>query len=203
MSNDSGPVGDRARAAEGDGDVSRRRLLVTGAAGWTAAGVAGCCDPPKTGGTDTPTPTPTPTVTATTTTTGSPDEGTPDGEETPTATPTPTPTPSPTGTACTAASLFAVGQQIGFLAGVYHTQTGETMGADEAAVHLAFDDDALEDREMEWTGDHDDVAAKEWGAAVDTAGLEAGTYRYEVVVTPEDPGLSEARASETFRLSKY
>jgi hypothetical protein len=203
MSNDSGPVGDRARAGqgEGDGDVSRRRLLVTGAAGWTAVGVAGCCDPPETAeeGTETPTP----TVTATTTTTGSPDDSTPGEGETPTETPTPTPTPTPTGTSCTQAALFAVGQQIGFLAGVYHTQTGEAMGAEEASVHLAFDDDALEDREMEWTGDHDDVAAKEWGATVDTADLEAGTYGYEVVVTPEDPGLSEARASETFRLSSY
>lgn len=181
--------------------LSRRSLLVTGAATWAAVSFAGCSDNDEPDDTPTSTETANVTVTNTTTTTSTPGTETASSAPTPTPTETETETPTPTGTACTQSSIFATGQEIGFLAGVYDTLSGLAMGPDEVtSVRLEFEGE-LPDLELEYAGDHDEVAADEWGATLsDTESLEPGMYTYQLVVTQ---GGIEKRAADTFELKAF
>lgn len=188
MANDSRRTDDSGRTTQRAGDTgfSRRRLVVTGGATWTALGVAGCCTPPETP-TEEPTEEPTETVTVTQETTTTDD--TPGGDQTPTETPTATATP--TGTPCEQEVRFLQGQEIGFLVAVYRTRTGEVLGPEAvASVRVRFASDDVASGELSWEGRHNEVDSVDddtWGGTLsDTSNLDTGTYRYDVVVTTED-----------------
>lgn len=196
MSHDACGTDDRPSTGPTDGDdgVSRRGLMVTGAATMTTMSVAGCSD----NGESTPEETETLTVTSDTSTTDS-TAGSPADDDTPT--PTDTQTPSPTGTSCTEAGLFLQGQEIGFLVGVYDRMTGELLGPDAIdSVTLSFPDAGLAARQLSWRGDHDAVAADRWGVALsETDRLEPGRHNYEVAVSTVDG--REATVTDVFKLT--
>lgn len=194
------PMDDTDPGAPTDGDetspfdhISRRRLVATGAATWASIALAGCSDT----GPD-PTPSETVTVTSTTTTTetvatpeGSDD--TPDGNDTPTDSPTasptptdsPTATPSPTETPCANSMAFARGSPVGFLIGLFETETGDLLNPEHAeSVTVEFDDPTLDTLELTWEGKHREFVADRWGGKLaDTSDFPPGTYQYDVVVS--------------------
>lgn len=200
MNNGSRGTDDAAGAGqEADDDgFSRRGMMAGGAATFTSLSVAGCCDPPATA-TETPSPTATPTLTVTNQTTTTDEDGTSVDESTPTPTPTPSPTPTGTG-ACTPASLFMQGQEVGLLVGVYRMDSGKLLGPSEvSSVSVAFDAEAVEPRELAWRGDHESVIEERWGGTLaDTDRLEPGTYQYEVTVRTHDG--TEETVSDRFEL---
>lgn len=181
MSNDSSRTDDASTPSDSDDGFSRRRLVATGAVGWTAIGVAGCYREyePETDGTV--------TVTSTTTTTDSPGGNGTDSPGGDTDTDTPTPTVVTT-TGCDQSMTFLQGQEIGFIVGVYETDTASPLGPERVeSVHLEFPTEDLSRRELSWDGGHDAVVDDRWGTTLsDTARLEPGSYRYEVVVTTAD-----------------
>ncbi|WP_436925048.1 hypothetical protein [Halosimplex amylolyticum] len=206
--------------ANGDGSVTRRRLLASGAATWATASISGCqyITDPGTGDSDD---TATPTVTTETTTTDDPvdqqtptpsedagdtsaptpseGDGTPSGTPTGTPTPTETPTPPPTTTACSLAGQFAAGMEVGLHVSVYDPETGEALGADALdRVTVEFPGADYGPLELNWAGDHEAYAADTWGSKIATdTDTERGTYRYEVSVEGDDADV-ETTVSDRF-----
>jgi hypothetical protein len=203
---DESPVDepDDSSIADGrDGSLTRRSLVVTGAATWATVGLAGCryiTDP----GVDEETDTPAPTVTTETTTTDAPGgetetddggdgdgDGDGDGEATPTETPTPTPTPAPTTTACADIGQFAPGMEVGLHVTVYDSATGEPLGADALdSVRVEFPTAEYGPLELNWEGNHERYSAETWGSKVVTdPTTEPGSYRYEVAVNGDEADI--------------
>jgi len=185
--------------------VTRRRLVASGAAAWATVSLAGCqyiTDPGVDTATETPTvttettttdsPTPTPDPNATPTPTPDPDATpTPTGTPTPTPTPSPTPTPPATTTACSSIDEFVPGMEVGLHVGVYDSETGEPLGADDLdAVTVAFPGADYDERDLNWRGAHERYDEATWGTKVVTdPEAESGVYDYEVAVEGDDGDL--------------
>lgn len=189
--------------------ISRRRMVAAGAATWASISLAGCSGPGDDGGDgdggddgDGGTPTETVTVTSTTTTTETVTEPseTSDGGDggdgsggtatlSPTASPTPTeeptPSPTPTGTPCANSLAFAGGSPIGFLIGLFETESGDQLGPEHAeSVTVRFEAPDIDPLELTWDGKHAEYVDGRWGGKLaDTGSFEPGTYQYDVVVS--------------------
>lgn len=209
MTND--PTGHEEDGTSGLYDsISRRRLVVTGAATWATISLAGCTesgDGEGDGGDGGGETTTTVTATATTTTTDTVTQSTTTADgttaattTTTTTTETPTPTAAPTTTTTTAESgggattttcsegrRFMGGSPIGFLVGLFRTESGNVLGPDDAdAVTIRFQDVDIPALELTWDGRHTVFDEDTWGGKLeDTVSLGPGTYHYDVVVAAD------------------
>lgn len=182
------------------GDVSRRRLISSGAAAWATVSLAGCnyiTDPGTpsgsggsggsgggSGGSG-----------------GSGGDGGDGGDtggsgtggtggnttvtnETSTTDDTSTADGTSTGTPCESSRQFFPGMEIGLNVNVFDSDTGEFLGADEVdSVTVEFPNADYGPLEMNWRGDHEEFSEEGWGAKIETdEDIEPGTYRYEIEV---------------------
>lgn len=188
-----------------NGAVSRRRLVAAGAAGWLSVGLAGCSRDGTGGsgdggdGTVTVTNRTTATEPVTEDTASDDDDSTAASTETaaetstetaaptPSPTPTPTPTPTPAGTTCPSSLVFERGSSVGFLVGIYRSETGTVYGSEDVdSVHVRFPNDDIPPRELIWDGPHAEHVDDRWGGKLaETENLDPGDYHYEVVVTSD------------------
>ncbi|MRW95999.1 MULTISPECIES: hypothetical protein [Haloferax] len=179
------------------GRLSRRRLVAAGASTWLTIGVAGCTgdsndDGGDDGGDDETTST---TVTNRTTQTSPTTTSSPTDGETEAPTPTPTETTTSSGgsgttTTCPSESLFPVGSPVGFLVGIFETDSGEIIGpGDLEEVSVRFPNADVPPQELSWDGPHADHIENQWGGKLpSTDDLAPGDYSYDVVV---DAGSDE------------
>jgi hypothetical protein len=165
--------------AEEESGLSRRRLLVSGAATWATVSAAGCNyitdpGPPDRGGGgggggdgDNQAPTGNATVTNGTTTTGSQDGS----EETTTGD-------------CQSKQEFNAGEEIALNVGVYESDTGEYLGGDAIdSVTVEFPESDIDPLELSWSGPHEQYIPDGWGAKLEeTSDMEPGTYQYEIAI---------------------
>lgn len=178
--------------------VTRRRMVVAGAAAWASVSLAGCidiqgdeCEEETTEGgqqttqdgqqTNT-------TVSSSTTTTG--DTGTGDGS-------------TGTTTSCSPRAEFLPGMEVGILIDVFNSVEGSFAGKDVVdSVTVSFPDRDIEPKELAWTGSHETHSEKSWGSVVKTASdAEPGTYRYEVTVDPKpDADLDKTTVTDSFTI---
>lgn len=186
--------------------VTRRRMIVAGAATWASVGFAGCveisgddCEEETTedgggggggGGQQTTQDgqQPNTTVTSSTTTTG--DTGSGDGS-------------TGTTTSCSPRAEFLPGMEIGVLIDVFNSVDASFAGTDAVeSVTLSFPDRDIEPQELSWTGSHETHSEKSWGSTVETPpDADKGTYRYEVTVEPKaDADLDKTTVTDSFTI---
>lgn len=189
------------------GDVSRRRLLTTGAAAWSTVSLAGCnyiTDPGTPSGNGgsggsggdgdqddvgdgdqddsgtggTGGTGGNTTVTNETTTTD--DTSTPSGG-------------TSTGTPCQSSRQFFPGMEIGLQVNVFDSETGDYLGDESLqSVTVEFPNADYGPLEMNWKGPHEEFSEEGWGAKIETAeDIEPGTYRYEIHVQTDDDSEPE------------
>lgn len=164
--------------ADEESGLSRRRLLVSGAATWATVSAAGCNyitdpGPPDSGGGggggggDNQAPTGNATVTNGTSTTGSQDGS----EETTTGD-------------CQSKQEFNSGEEIALNVGVYESDTGKYLGSDAIdSVTVEFPESDIDPLELSWSGPHEQYIPDGWGAKLgDTSDMEPGTYQYEIAI---------------------
>lgn len=178
--------------------LSRRRLVAAGASTWLTISVAGCTgdgtDDSEGGDEDTTT---THTVTNRTTQT-SPTTEESDTSTTTAETDAPTPTETTTSesggsgttTTCPSESLFPVGSPVGFLVGIFQTDSGDIVGPEGLEqVTVRFPGADLPPQDLSWSGAHADHVDNQWGGKLaDTGNLDPGEYSYDIVV---DTGSGE------------
>lgn len=105
--------------------------------------------------------------------------------------------------ACGPERQFTADMKVGFLVGVYDSDTGEIIGNDTLdSVTITFPEAPFDDLELAWAGDDEEHPADEWGGTMAIPeGTSPGTYKYKVQVTDGDADFYDVGiASEQFTI---
>ncbi|MFC7113748.1 hypothetical protein ACFQH2_00405 [Natronoarchaeum sp. GCM10025703] len=166
-------------------NLTRRRLVASGAATWATIGLAGCNyitdpgpeddaggdggDDGDDGGNETPSENTTVSNETTTTENGGENGGEEEGQS------------------CASIGRFAAGTDIAMNVDVFDQVSGDHLGAGELeSVTVEFPDADFDPINLDWSGPHEKFRPEEWGGKLSTDDdVSSGTYRYEIVVEGE------------------